>query len=76
MVSFCEVSFAVRWAYWIRVDRGTLSFEGVGADISAGRFRRLVEGDGCVSAMAGISSVEAKSGLWCFASEEHLGSAF
>jgi hypothetical protein len=48
--------------------RGTLSFEGVGADISAGRFRELLEGDGRVPAVEDMSSVRDGSGLWCVVS--------
>jgi hypothetical protein len=64
MISFCKIKLDARCAYWIIVDRGTLSFDGVDADISAGRFCELVAEDGCVPVVAGISGAGAEGSLW------------
>jgi hypothetical protein len=67
-VSFCEVSFAGRGAHLIRVERGTLRFEGGIDDISAGRFRDRANSDErFLPAAEGILGVRVKdfSGMSC-----------
>lgn len=50
----------MRRAHLIRVERGTLSFDGGGVDISAGRFRVWVNSDDSVPAVEGMSSVRTE----------------